>query len=527
MNFKQYGYLFLLLFILQSCTNKKPEEIDISETEIEVSYLEDDAFEDVIFVAPIVEEDSIDIAEEEDIDQDLDIPETVIAVTEPEPESEPGPENKSYNPVEYPVFKAPSYSNREIEYYSILEIPKPRGKGVLGYVSDPDGYISAIYEEEINKVLFELEVHTSAEVIVVIVKSIGDEIPKTFATKLFNEWGIGKADKDNGLLILTVMDQRRTEFETGYGLEAILTDNICYRIGTDEIVPFFKEGEYGEGLLKAADRVKEFVENPDTIDYIYSNDVTYEVNDGGSWILSFLDSLQYISFPFVFVILYIIILIFLSIYYSFKIESIDKSKEDYYDKYNSLKKIDIGCFAFLFPFPLWGMSTTIKTRLKQYRYDPRFSKVNGKPLILLSSKNERNFLKEGEIIEENIHSVDYDVWATDDKSDILILKYDGNSSRKYSKCNQCNYKTKGKTRSNVRIRPNYDREGERIDFYECKNCNDKTSEVVVVAKLVRESSRSSSSSSSSGSSFSSSSSSSSSSSFGGGRSGGGGSGVSW
>ena len=244
MKFKQYSYLFLLFFILQSCTNKNPEEIDISETEIEVPYLEDEVIEDLITVAPIVEEDSIDASEEEEIVQDLDIPETVIAVTEPESEEQ------SYNPVEYPVFKAPNYSNKEIKFYTVADIPKPRGEGILGYVSDPDGYISAIYEEEINKVLFELEAHTSAEVTVVIVKSIGDKIPKNFATELFNKWGIGKADKDNGLLILTVMDQRRTEFETGYGLETVLTDNTCYRIGTDEIVPFFKEGEYGQGLLK-------------------------------------------------------------------------------------------------------------------------------------------------------------------------------------------------------------------------------------------------------------------------------------
>lgn len=78
-------------------------------------------------------------------------------------------------------------------------------------------------------------------------------------------------------------------------------------------------------------------------------------------------------------------------------------------------------------------------------------------MVLLDTKKERDFLKEGEIVEENIHSVDYDVWVTEDKSDVLILKYDGNSSREYSKCYQCNYKTKGKTRSKIRIRPNYDR----------------------------------------------------------------------
>ncbi len=480
--------------MVTACKNKGIERVKATETQILESEIEEEV-------------------------KDLDIPETVV--------SDVAPRKKSYNPVEYPVFTAPKYLNKKLKYYSISNIPKPRGKGILGYVSDPDDYISAIYEEEINKVLFELEVNTSTEVIVVIVKSIGDEIPKNFATKLFNIWEIGKADKDNGLLILNIIDQRRTEFETGYGLETVLTDNICYRIGTNEIVPFFKEQKYGEGLLNAVDRVKEFVENPDTVDYIYSNDVTYEINDNKSLISSFLETLQQTNIWFILTCLYLLFLIFLSIYYSLKIEFIDKSKEDYYDKYSSLKAINIGCLSLLFPFPLWGINETIKIRLKQYRYDPRFSKVNGKPLILLNSKKERDFLKKGEIVEEEINSVDYDVWVTDDESDILILKYDGSSSRKYQKCNQCNYKTNVKTRSKVTKKPSYNSTGERIDYYECKNCNDKTSKVVVLEKLVTESSDSSYSSSSSSSSYSSSSSSSSSSSFGGGSSGGGGSGVSW
>lgn len=358
MKFKHYCYFFLFLFLVTSCKDQNKEEIDYSEVEEVIIY--DDSDDEIIIESNTGEEEVEEVGFDEDIEEveDLDFPETVTSEVETETEQQ------SYSSINYPVFTAPTYSNRDIDYYSILEIPKPRGKGILGYVSDPDGYISAIYEEEINKVLFELERNTSAEVAIVVVKSIGDEIPKKFATKLFNKWGIGKADKDNGLLILTVMDQRRTEFETGYGLEAILTDNICYRIGTDEIVPFFKEGEYGEGLLKAADKVKEVVENPNTIDYIYSNDVTYEVDDDDSAFLLFIDDLLATNKWILLSIVYVFFLIFLTIYYSLKIKFIDASKEEYYDKYNSLKKVEIGCFAFLFPFPLWGMSTTIKTRLK-------------------------------------------------------------------------------------------------------------------------------------------------------------------
>ena len=59
------------------------------------------------------------------------------------------------------------------------------------------------------------------------------------------------------------MDQRRTEFETGYGLEGILPDLLCYQIGMQELVPEFREGRYGLGLIKAVIRITTILENPE------------------------------------------------------------------------------------------------------------------------------------------------------------------------------------------------------------------------------------------------------------------------
>ena len=76
------------------------------------------------------------------------------------------------------------------------------------------------------------------------------EKPLTVWEKLYNLGGLRK------LLILVVMDQRRVEFETGYGLEAVLPDIICYRIINENFVPHFKEGDYDSGLISSVDRVK-------------------------------------------------------------------------------------------------------------------------------------------------------------------------------------------------------------------------------------------------------------------------------
>lgn len=415
-----------------------------------------------------------------------------------------------YVEITFPNFVPPRY-NGFLGTYRVSDVPSPRGEGIIGYVSDPDDLISAFDEQVINEHLYELEQKSSVEVAVVMLPSIGQEVPKSFATDLFNTWKIGKADTDNGLLILTVMDQRRTEFEVGYGLEPILTDIVCYRIGVNEIVPFFKQGNYGGGIESAVVRVKEFLENPEAIDEVYGYSVVHE-EQAFRW-----EWYHFLG------LLYGLLCVVFGFWYFGQAFDIQLSKDDFYDKYHRLDKLKFGCIQFLFPLPMLFFSRMAKKRLAKYRKAPRYSKVNGKLLLLKDEWRENVFLEEAQILEEKLNSVRYDVWVTEDESDVMVLEYEGPNGRKYSDCKQCSYKTFGKKKSTVTERPSYDYQGLRTDHYECKNCNYREKKEVVLSRI----SRPSESSSSSGSSFSSSSSSSSSSSFGGGSSGGGGSGVSW
>ncbi len=411
------------------------------------------------------------------------------------------------NEIVYPIFKAPSY-NSTLETYSVADVPSPRGEGIMGYVSDPKDIIDFAAEQRINKLLYELEKKSSVEVAVVMLPSIGQEVPKNFAVALFEKWGIGKADTDNGLLILTVMDQRRTEFEVGYGLEGILTDVVCYRIGVNEIVPRFKEGDFGGGIESAVLRVKEFLENPEAIDEVYGYSVVHEEQEfEWHW---------YYLLPLIYPLLCIIF----GFWYYGQAFDIQRSKDDYYDKYHRLDKLKFGCTQYLFPLPMLFFARMAKRRLEHYRNAPRFSKRNGKPMKLVNHYDEIDYLAEAQLLEEELKSVLYDVWITEDASDIMFLEYEGPNGRKYADCKECSYKTFGKTSSLVLVAATYDNGGTRIDTYECRNCNYKEEKEIAIPQKSRPSE------SSSGSSFSSSSSSSSSS-FGGGSSGGGGAGVSW
>ncbi len=415
----------------------------------------------------------------------------------------------SLKKIKAPIFRSPNYKEAQ-ESYTIKEVPNPKKGNANGYISDPNDYISIAKELELNTLIWSIEQTTTAQIAIVVLPSIGKEVPKNFAVKIVEEWKIGQAEKDNGLLILTVIDQRRTEFETGYGLESILTDAICFRIGKQEIVPHFKKGNYGEGLIAAIKKVKLFLEKPEAIQEIYSNGITHEKNTLQNRIGIWYDIL----------LGYIILsLLFFAIYFGF-IYDIDKSINDYHAKYIRLEKFKIGFLLILFPLPFIYMNRLVKKRLKKYRFAPRYSRINGKRMLLKDEWAENNFLEKAQILEEKLNSVRYDVWVTEDESDILILEYKG-ANLSYSDCTKCSYKTFGKLKTVVITTATYNRSGKRLINYKCRNCNYEEEVTEIIPQKIQATSSTSSFGGSS-SSFGGGSSS-----FGGGSSGGGGAGVSW
>lgn len=132
-----------------------------------------------------------------------------------------------------------------------IYIPNVRLSDARKHVSNPDSIISKVYEDSINSILNILEDSTNIETAVVVVKNIGDNEAREFATELFNNWGIGDKETDSGLLILLITDkeQRSIIFETGYGIEEVLPDALCSRIQKKHMLSHLKDGRYNEGLL--------------------------------------------------------------------------------------------------------------------------------------------------------------------------------------------------------------------------------------------------------------------------------------
>jgi uncharacterized protein len=96
---------------------------------------------------------------------------------------------------------------------------------------------------------------------VVVVATIDTFAPyatiEEYAVKMFENRGrgIGEKGRDNGLLVLVAVKDRRVRFEVGYELEAFITDGFSGETSREDMAPYFRRGEYGEGLLAGTQRV--------------------------------------------------------------------------------------------------------------------------------------------------------------------------------------------------------------------------------------------------------------------------------
>ena len=135
----------------------------------------------------------------------------------------------------------------------------------LGWVNDFANAISAEYQNKLTALIQELEEKTSAEIAVVTIESIAPYDEKEYARLLFDNWKPGKKSKDNGVLVLLAIKERRWRIETGYGVEGILPDGLCGEIGRNYMVPYFKNEDYGQGLYQGTLKIAQVIANDTNI----------------------------------------------------------------------------------------------------------------------------------------------------------------------------------------------------------------------------------------------------------------------
>ena len=128
-----------------------------------------------------------------------------------------------------------------------LELPRP-----TNYVVDTAGVIDAGLENQLNANLSELERKTGAQLIVLTVPTTEGEPLESFNIRLLDKWKLGQKDKDNGLLFSVAVNDHKWRIDTGYGLEGLLPDSYLGTLGRSELLPRFRQGDYGGGIYNVS-----------------------------------------------------------------------------------------------------------------------------------------------------------------------------------------------------------------------------------------------------------------------------------
>lgn len=134
-----------------------------------------------------------------------------------------------------------------ISYAEIVIAERPQN-----HVVDLAGIIDDGVEATLNRYLLELEQKTTAQMVILTVNSLEGQSIEDFSISIAHDkWRLGQKGKDNGVLLLVSLNDRKYRFEIGYGLEGVLPDSLVGTIGRQYLLPYFRKGDYSTGIFTA------------------------------------------------------------------------------------------------------------------------------------------------------------------------------------------------------------------------------------------------------------------------------------
>ncbi len=287
------------------------------------------------------------------------------------------------------------------------------------YVNDFAGVFNEAEAERLRGTLQELREARGIEFTVVTLRTLSehghDGAIEPFATGLFNHWGIGNATRNDGLLMLVVRDDRAMRIEVGSGYGTSLNGTM-QRVIDDTILPEFRDGDYVNGILSGVDQVIFEVTG------VYPGD--YDAPK----------------------------------YQVLAKQGVEKAKRFW--------PVTLAILAPIGFFLLRGVRAILRRR-------PRRCPNDGTWMIWLSEKDDDQYLFQGQVVEETLKSVDYDVWLCPECDHAHVIRR-GKWVNSYEKCPRCDFHTL-KTHTTVISMPSEYVSGEARDDHYCVHCDESWS----------------------------------------------------
>ena len=341
------------------------------------------------------------------------------------------------------------------------------------FVSDMAGAMSASARSRADSLLQSIWRQTSAEPIVVIVPSLDGEDIDDFATRLFSDWGIGKDDRDSGVLMLISINDRKAVIRTGYGAEGVLPDVVCGRIIRNEMAPRFREDDYDGGILASLQTMQAAM----TSDEARAELMSDKANDAAAD--DFDADEAFDIYWKICVALGILGLLAVIIAY-FGVRKLPTSRA--YATFENTRLgllvasfLSLGCL-----FPAYFLMLAFQRHIRLHK---RLCPHCNTRMLRVDEDNDNAYLTASQDAEERLDSVDYDVWLCPDCGETDIIPY-VNPKKNYTECPSCHARACTLVNRRTILAPTTRREGRGIEEYVCLNCRRRYEKPYTIAKEI-------------------------------------------
>lgn len=304
------------------------------------------------------------------------------------------------------------------------------------YVNDFANILSPETEARLEEMLKAARAERDHEMTVVTIDKVNSYTDnptiEKFAKDLFNHWGVGDPERNDGILMLVAIEDRRIRIALGSGFRARF-DGVATRIIDTEVLPSFRTGQFEQGILNGTAASLERLR---------------------------LDAALPPPTPR---------------------ERFDTFKE------GSPLGAFLAVIAAVLALPAAVVLGLFGLRLGQRKL-PRKCPECGRRMFVLGNVQEKQHLEPGQIVEQRVGSKDYCVWVCTHDGHVTVKAFPRLLSRK-SACEKCSYHTSEATRT-VTIPATYEAAGEARMDHSCANCGHEREEYVMISRKIRNSSSS-------------------------------------
>lgn len=350
-------------------------------------------------------------------------------------------------------------------------VSNPQAYCASCYVSDAAGVLSAATVSELNNRCYMLKQEVGVEYAIVIVDSIDGDDETAFAEKLFNYWGIGNSDNNSGVLLLYVTSMRAMRFQTGAGIEGLLPDAYFKRLLEEKMFPLMREDKPDEAFMVAMADIEQRLTSDEARQELFVK----RVEERGFW--------------WNLLIIYLAVAFFALIafsvwFYVLTCRIVGNPKLDNGQKFEGFYTLrqTLFVFTFIFPFPLIYLLFYLFRFRKSLRYHAPVCGLCGVPMHVLSEAEEDAYLTENQQAEENLHSIDYDVWICPQCGAKRIFSYRDYRMNVYKKCPFCGSHSYRFVRETVMVPPTPLTYGKGVKIYRCDVCKKEKRVVFLIPK---------------------------------------------